>query len=172
MLFFLSGVSHLCPSKILKKPVLCRSCHLGRHRRHLAVSAAAHKIAVLPGDGIGPEIARVAVDLLKATGERLNESFLIEEADFGGVAIDTKGNAFPQETLEICQKSDAVLLAAIGGQKWDALPPSERPERGLLNLRAALKTFANLRPAIVFPQVIFEERAQHMVAYSLQMRLH
>lgn len=122
--------------------------------RRLAVSCGVHKIAVLPGDGIGPEITAVAVKLLKATGDQLGEDFIIQEADFGGIAIDKQGQALPDTTLEICKTSDAVLLAAIGGDKWNALPPNERPERGLLNLRASLETFANLRPAIVLPQAL------------------
>ena len=124
-----------------------------RPRRPFLISCRAHKIAVLPGDGIGPEITKVAVPLLKAAGDRAGTEFVFEEAAFGGVAIDTKGSALPIETLKICQKSDAVLLGAIGGDQWNALPPQDRPERGLLNLRSELKTFANLRPALVLPQV-------------------
>ena len=125
------------------------------HRRPFLVSCRAHKIAVLPGDGIGPEITKVAVPLLKAAGDRVGTDFVFEEAAFGGVAIDTKGSALPIETLEICKKSDAVLLGAIGGDRWNALPPQDRPERGLLNIRSELKTFANLRPALVLPQVLY-----------------
>ncbi|KIY99262.1 3-isopropylmalate dehydrogenase [Monoraphidium neglectum] len=109
----------------------------------------AHKVAVLPGDGIGPEIMDAALKVLTAAGRKEGETFEFKHALIGGAAIDATGNPLPEETLDICKASDSVLLAAIGGYKWDTLPAAQRPERGLLGLRAGLNAFANLRPAIV-----------------------
>ncbi|GMH38735.1 hypothetical protein BSKO_06619 [Bryopsis sp. KO-2023] len=113
----------------------------------------AHKITVLPGDGIGPEITNVATKVLEEAGKCEGESFEFTEALIGGAAIDATGSPLPDETLEICKAGDEVLLAAIGGYKWDTLPAEQRPERGLLALRAGLDSFANLRPAVVLPQL-------------------
>ncbi len=113
-----------------------------------------YRITLLPGDGIGPEIMAVAVDVLKVIGSKFNLNFEFQEAPIGGVAIDTTGEPLPTETLEKCRNSDAVLLAAIGGYKWDNLPRHQRPETGLLGLRAGLELFANLRPAKILPQLI------------------
>lgn len=113
-----------------------------------------YRITLLPGDGIGPEIMAVAVDVLKVVGEQLNITFEFTEALIGGAAIDATGEPLPAQTLEICRDSDAVLLAAIGGYKWDTLPRHLRPETGLLGLRAGLGLFANLRPATILPQLI------------------
>ncbi|MDT9340874.1 3-isopropylmalate dehydrogenase [Trichodesmium erythraeum 21-75] len=112
------------------------------------------RITLLPGDGIGPEIMAVAVDVLKVVGKQFNLEFEFQEAPIGGVAIDATGEPLPKETLEMCRNSNAVLLAAIGGYKWDNLPRHQRPETGLLGLRAGLGLFANLRPAKIFPQLI------------------
>ena len=112
------------------------------------------RITLLPGDGIGPEITAVAVDVLKTVGTKLNIQFDFTEVPIGGSAIDATGSPLPDETLETCRQSDAVLLAAIGGYKWDSLPRAQRPETGLLGLRAGLKLFANLRPATILPQLI------------------
>ncbi|MCL2923293.1 MAG: 3-isopropylmalate dehydrogenase [Trichodesmium sp. MAG_R04] len=113
-----------------------------------------YRITLLPGDGIGPEIMAVAVDVLKVVGHQFNLNFEFQEAPIGGVAIDTTGEPLPTETLEMCRNSNAVLLAAIGGYKWDNLPRHQRPETGLLGLRAGLGLFANLRPAKILPQLI------------------
>ncbi|WP_088893822.1 3-isopropylmalate dehydrogenase [Leptolyngbya ohadii] len=113
-----------------------------------------YRITLLPGDGIGPEIMTVAVSVLKRVGELTRLQFAFKEALVGGAAIDATGNPLPEETLAVCKDSDAVLLAAIGGYKWDTLPNAQRPERGLLNLRAGLELFANLRPATILPQLI------------------
>jgi 3-isopropylmalate dehydrogenase len=113
-----------------------------------------YRITLLPGDGIGPEILAVTVKVLNRVGEKLGLTFEFTEALMGGAAIDATGNPLPDETLETCRQSDAVLLAAIGGYKWDTLPNSQRPERGLLGLRAGLGLFANLRPASILPQLI------------------
>ncbi|MGD1704149.1 3-isopropylmalate dehydrogenase [Dapis sp. BLCC M229] len=113
-----------------------------------------YRITLLPGDGIGPEIMAVAVDVLKVVGGQFNLNFEFQEAPIGGVAIDATGEPLPSQTLEMCRNSDAVLLAAIGGYKWDNLPRHQRPETGLLGLRAGLGLFANLRPAKILPQLI------------------
>lgn len=112
------------------------------------------RITLLPGDGIGPEITAVAVDVLQAVGAKLDIQFDFTEVPIGGCAIDATGNPLPEKTLETCRQSDAVLLAAIGGYKWDSLPRAQRPETGLLGLRAGLQLFANLRPATILPQLL------------------
>jgi 3-isopropylmalate dehydrogenase len=113
-----------------------------------------YRITLLPGDGIGPEITKVAVDVLKAVGQKCDLNFSCKEALIGGAAIDATGNPLPPETLAACKDSDAVMLAAIGGYKWDNLPRAQRPETGLLGLRSGLELFANLRPASIVPQLI------------------
>ncbi|MBD2356215.1 3-isopropylmalate dehydrogenase [Tolypothrix sp. FACHB-123] len=113
-----------------------------------------YRITLLPGDGIGPEIMAVAVDVLKVVGKKFDLSFDFQEALIGGAAIDATGEPLPAATLDTCRNSDAVLLAAIGGYKWDTLPSHLRPEAGLLGLRAGLGLFANLRPAKILPQLI------------------
>lgn len=113
-----------------------------------------YRITLLPGDGIGPEIMAVTVQVLKAIAPRYDLQFNFSESLIGGAAIDATGNPLPPETLEDCRQSDAVLLAAIGGYKWDTLPRSQRPETGLLGLRSGLELFANLRPATILPQLI------------------
>lgn len=112
------------------------------------------RIALLPGDGIGPEIMAVAVAVLEQVGQLYDLQFEFQTALIGGAAIDRTGQPLPSETLEICRQSNAVLLAAIGGYQWDALPRQQRPETGLLGLRAGLGLFANLRPARILPQLI------------------
>ncbi|MBD2100494.1 3-isopropylmalate dehydrogenase [Leptolyngbya sp. FACHB-261] len=118
------------------------------------MAAQTYRITLLSGDGIGPEIMTVAVAVLKAVGQQFDLNFEFQEALMGGAAIDAAGEPLPAETLEACRNSDAVLLAAIGGYKWDALPRHLRPETGLLGLRAGLGLFANLRPAKILPQLI------------------
>src|SRR5437868_2873540 len=110
-------------------------------------------IAVLPGDGIGPEIVPQAVRVLKAIGPRFGSAFEFEEALLGGCAYDATGHPLPSETLDLCKRADAILMGAVGGPKWDKVePPSLRPEVGaLLPLRKELGLFANLRPATLFP---------------------
>lgn len=113
-----------------------------------------YRITLLPGDGIGTEIMGVAVEVLLAVGHQLDIGFKFTEAPIGGAAIDLTGNPLPEETLNICRDSEAVLLAAIGGYKWDNLPSHQRPEQGLLGLRSGLELFANLRPAKILPQLV------------------
>jgi 3-isopropylmalate dehydrogenase len=116
--------------------------------------AQQYRITLLPGDGIGPEITAVAVNVLKVVGKKFDIQFEFQEALIGGAAIDATGEPLPAASLDICRNSDAVLLAAIGGYKWDSLPSHLRPEAGLLGLRAGLGLFANLRPAKILPQLI------------------
>ncbi len=111
------------------------------------------KICVMPGDGIGPEIMKQGLKVLEVIGEKFNHSFDVTEALIGGVAIDETGVPLPDTTVAICKDSDAVLLGAVGGPKWDTIDPSIRPERGLLGIRKELALFANLRPASLFPQL-------------------
>lgn len=108
------------------------------------------KIAVIAGDGIGPEVVAEAEKVLKRTEELFGYKFETEHALFGGIAIDQKGTPLPEDTLELCQKADAVLLGAVGGPKWDNNPKELRPETGLLGIRKALGLFSNIRPAVVF----------------------
>jgi len=111
-------------------------------------------LAVLPGDGIGPEVANEGIKVLQAIGDRFDHSFNLCYGLVGGVAIDQLGTALPPDTLEMCQECDAVLLAAVGGPKWDDPKAKVRPEDGLLALRKGLGLFANLRPVKVFPVLI------------------
>ncbi len=105
------------------------------------------RVAVLAGDGIGPEIMVEALKVL----ERLDLDIKFKEADVGGAAIDRHGKALPKSTLDVCRKSDAILFGAVGGPKWEKLPPEEQPERGaLLPLRKTFDLYANLRPAKIF----------------------
>jgi 3-isopropylmalate dehydrogenase len=112
-------------------------------------------ICLLPGDGIGPEITAEAVKVLDAIGERYGMSFEYAEALLGGIAIDETGVPLPDETLGVARSSDAVLLAAIGGPRWDTTDPDKpRPEQGLLGIRKALELFANLRPVRLFDALV------------------
>jgi len=104
------------------------------------------KIVILPGDGIGPEVAKAAVGVLQECAREFGHHFDITEMAIGGAAIDKTGNPLPNETLEACRKADAVFLGAVGGPKWDALPVGKRPETGLLALRKGLGLYVNLRP--------------------------
>lgn len=109
-----------------------------------------YRIAVLKGDGIGPEIVEQAQRVLSRAAEKFGFAVEYTPALLGGCAIDAAGTALPQETIDTCKASDAVLLGAVGGPKWDVLPGSQRPETGLLGIRKALGLFANLRPAVIF----------------------
>jgi len=112
--------------------------------------AEVKKIAVIAGDGIGPEVVAEAEKVIRKTEEIFGLRFEMNYGLFGGIAIDQKGTPLPQETLDICQKADAVLLGAVGGPKWDSNPKELRPETGLLGIRKVLGLFANIRPAVVF----------------------
>jgi 3-isopropylmalate dehydrogenase len=112
-----------------------------------------YKIAVIKGDGIGPEIIDEAIKVLDMTGKKYGHNFNYIEASAGGEAIDEKGTPLPEETLGILRNTDALLFGAVGGPKWDKLPGSERPEQGLLKLRKELGLYANLRPAVMFDEL-------------------
>jgi 3-isopropylmalate dehydrogenase len=112
------------------------------------------KFAVLPGDGIGPEVMEVALDVLKATGDQFGFALDYEQADIGGIAIDHHGVAFPDSTQAVCEKSEAILFGSVGGPKWESLPPKEQPERAaLLPIRQAFSLYANVRPGLLYPQL-------------------
>lgn len=109
------------------------------------------KIAILPGDGIGPEVMQEAVKVLDAINNKFSYNLEYEFADVGGCAIDNHGKALPEKTLKLCDDSDAVLFGSVGGPKWESLPPEEQPERAaLLPLRKHFGLFCNLRPARIF----------------------
>ena len=108
-------------------------------------------IASLPGDGIGPEVMQQAYRLLEKIEEKFGHEFTINEGHFGGIAIDETGDPFPPETIKICENADAILLAAVGGYKWDDPSAKVRPEQGLLRMRKHFGLFANLRPVKIYP---------------------
>lgn len=112
-----------------------------------------YKIAVVAGDGIGPDIIREAKKTLNRIGDVFGHQFSYEDLLAGGCAFDTCGTPLPEETVTACKKADAVLLGAVGGPQWDELPGHQRPEQALLGLRKQLGLFANLRPAILFPEL-------------------
>jgi len=143
---FLSKTSSFAPSYT----------SFGRTRKsHDAVSRKdSYDITLLPGDGIGPEIIAVTKDVLNALSKRCNLELNTQEALIGGSAIDVHNDPFPQQTLDQCRNSDSILLACIGGYKWDNNPRELRPETGLLKMRKELNLFANLRPAKVLDQLI------------------
>lgn len=112
-----------------------------------------YKLAVIPGDGIGPDVVEQTLLVLDKVGEKFGHTFQYHKVLAGGCAIDATGGCLPQETIDVCIASVAVLLGAVGGWKWDTLPGDQRPERALLGLRKALGLFANLRPALLFEQL-------------------
>ena len=107
-------------------------------------------IAVIPGDGIGPEVVDESIKVLSKIGEKYNHNFEFEFLQAGGCAVDSLGTPLPEKTLEICKKSDAVLLGAVGGPKWDDPNAKVRPEQALLGLRGGLNLYCNLRPALLY----------------------
>src|SRR5205807_6314913 len=108
------------------------------------------KVAVLPGDGIGPEVMKVATKVIRTLADISGFEFQFQEYPIGGAAIEASGFPLPKTTLDACLDSDAVLLGAVGSPKFDSLPQDRRPEAGLLQLRIALGGFANLRPAVAY----------------------
>ena len=112
-----------------------------------------YQIAVIPGDCIFPDLVEQTLKVMDKVGEKFGHTFNYTKVLAGGCAIDATGACLPQETIDICKASDAVLLGAVGGWKWDNLPGDQRPERALLGLRKALGLFANLRPALLFEQL-------------------
>jgi 3-isopropylmalate dehydrogenase len=115
---------------------------------------ASHRIAVLPGDGIGVEVTREAVRVLQAVSRHAGVGLELEEGAIGGAAIDAHGTPLPDASLRLCQQSHAILFGAAGGPKWDHLPPEQRAERGILKIRKSLDLYANLRPARLYPMLL------------------
>jgi 3-isopropylmalate dehydrogenase len=113
-----------------------------------------YRIAVLPGDGVGPEVVAEGVKVLRQVATQYDMRLTLQEGLVGGAAIDATGDPLPEATLQLCQDSDAILFGAVGGPRWDALPPDKRPERGLLRLRQGLDLFANLRPAKLYSALL------------------
>jgi 3-isopropylmalate dehydrogenase len=113
-----------------------------------------YQIAVLEGDGVGPEIMLEAVLLLKTIAKEYGHTFFFHHGKVGGAAVDQDGEPLPEKTVQMCKVSDAVLLGAVGGPKWDQEPPERRPETGLLQLRKALGLFANIRPVKAYPTLV------------------
>ena len=111
-------------------------------------------ITLLPGDGIGPEVTEEAIKVLRIVEERFGHSFTLNNALFGGIAIDQTGSPYPQETEDLCKQADAVLLGAVGGPKWSDPRAKTRPEKGLLDMRSDLGVYANLRQIRTYPQLI------------------
>ncbi|MHB2033961.1 MAG: 3-isopropylmalate dehydrogenase [Gemmatimonadaceae bacterium] len=126
-------------------------------------------VALLPGDGVGPEVVGAARDVLEAVAQRFGHRFAFAEAFIGGAAIDATGVPLPQETSRICRTADAVLLGAVGGPKWDNPSAPMRPEQGLLALRRLLGVFANLRPVVAYPELASCSpfRAEHLAGVDI-----
>ncbi len=128
-------------------------------------------VLLLPGDGIGPEIvaeAARALEVLRSNGEIALE---VEHADIGGAAYDRTGTSLPDDTLEKAKAADAILLGAVGGPKWDRVERAHRPERGILRLRRELGVFANLRPAVMFPQLVAASTLKPEVVGGLDLMI-
>jgi len=129
------------------------------------------KIAVLPGDGIGPEIVAEAVKVIECLRRDYDFNVEMEEGLVGGAAIDATGGPLPDETLELCKSADAILLGAVGGYKWESLDIAIRPEKGLLGLRSGLSLFSNLRPAILYPQLASASSLKPEVVSGLDLMI-
>jgi 3-isopropylmalate dehydrogenase len=128
------------------------------------------KIAVLAGDGIGPEIVSQAVRVLERLG-RDGLDVELEQAPFGGAGVDAQGDPLPERTLRLAQAADAVLCGAVGGPKYDALPRPQRPEQGILRIRKALGLFANLRPAVLYPELVGASSLKPEVVSGLDLMI-
>ncbi|KAJ0437744.1 putative 3-isopropylmalate dehydrogenase [Helianthus annuus] len=145
------------------------------HSRPLTVrcssssAKSSYNITLLPGDGIGPEVISVAKNVLNLAGSLEGIEFKFKEMPMGGAALDLTGVPLPEETLSTAKQSDAVLLGAIGGYKWDKNEKHLKPETGLLQLRAGLKVFANLRPASVLPQLVDASTLKKEVAEGVDL---
>lgn len=127
------------------------------------------KIAVLPGDGIGKEVIDAAVQVLDVIGERYGHTFETTFAAIGGDAVDKHNNPLPQETIDLCKASDAILLGAVGGPKWADVPSNLRPERGLLGIRKEFDLFANLRPVKAVPTLLHASPLKEEIARDVDL---
>lgn len=130
-----------------------------------------NKILVLPGDGIGPEIVAEAVKVLEVMRNRFGLNIELEHGLVGGAAFDATGNPLPEATMQLAKAADAVLLGAVGGPKWEPLDIGLRPEKGLLGLRSGLGLFANLRPAILYPQLIAASTLKPEIVAGLDLMI-
>ncbi|XP_025625661.1 3-isopropylmalate dehydrogenase, chloroplastic-like [Arachis hypogaea] len=137
--------------------------------RTLSSSLASYTITLLPGDGIGPEVISFTKDVLVLTGSFEGITYEFREMLLGGTALDATGVPMPDETLAVSKQSDAVLLGAIGGYKWDKNEKHLKSETGLLQLRPGLQVFANLRPATVFPQLVDASTLKKEVAEGVDL---
>lgn len=161
-------------TRALKPSAIPRRQSLVISRGRIQCSAAttagkSYKITLIPGDGIGPEVVSIARDVLSVVGSHEGINFKFNEVLMGGAALDAVGVPLPDETLSAAKDSDAVLLGAIGGYKWDSNEKSLKPETGLLQLRAGLRVFANLRPASVFPQLVDASTLKREVAEGVDI---
>ena len=121
-----------------------------------------NKVAVLSGDGIGPEVMAEALKVLDVVAKKYNHTFEFKEGYVGGIAYDKTGTPLPEETIKLCESSDSVLFGSVGGPKWESLPPEKQPERGaLLPLRKHFNLFANLRPVKIFPSLSHASSLKH-----------
>lgn len=131
----------------------------------------ARKIVVLPGDGIGPEIIAEAVRVLDVVNTQFDLGLITETCIFGGAAYDESGDPLPEKTLNACRLADAILLGSIGGPQYDSAPRDLRPERGLLRLRAELELFANMRPALLYPELSDASALKHELVAGLDLMI-
>jgi len=128
-----------------------------------------YKIALLPGDGIGPEVVREAVKILKILESELDLVLEMDTVPVGGSGYEASGHPLPEASLTTARNADAVLLGAVGGPKWEKLDFSLRPERALLGLRSSLKLYANLRPAKIFPALVEASTLKREVVEGLDI---
>jgi 3-isopropylmalate dehydrogenase len=128
-------------------------------------------VAILPGDGIGPEVIDQAVRVIEHLNQHVGAGLVCEFAPVGGTAYDLHGHPLPPSTLELAKRADAILLGAVGGPSWESLPREFRPERALLSLRSELNLFANLRPAILFPELVGASTLKPEVVSGLDLMI-
>lgn len=127
------------------------------------------QITLLPGDGIGPEVVKEAVRVLDKVGNVFGHEFTYQTAAIGGTAVDQFEDPLPQQTLQSCRESDAILLGAVGGPKWDSYPAHLRPEKGLLRIRKELELFSNLRPVSIYNSLISESTIKEDVVRGIDL---
>lgn len=135
----------------------------------MGVNGMEKTITVLPGDGIGPEVTEAAVKVLQTIAKRYNHTFKLQFALIGGAAIDACNNPLPEETISLCSDSDAILLGAVGGPKWDQNPSHLRPEKGLLAIRKHFGLYANIRPVKAIPALLESSPLKREIAENVDM---